>query len=330
MENECLISIIIPVFNREKTIRACIESIVNQDLSQVELIIINDASSDNTLHEVKDYTVSIPSIKVITLTKNQGPGLARNEGIKLSKGKYITFVDSDDTVDSKYVISLKNAISKYRCDLILFDYKRVYHRKKSIVEKHYPYSSSNTEKDIVQKDIINLYHSVEVSSVIKVIKKEVLMKEPNIRFPDSLIAEDLYFSLLLYPHIQTFVMIPEVLYCYHLRENSQSRMVTDWSGVYISLLKKITDFYRRRDEFEKYYPGLEYILTKHLLLPNLLRFYRHRAPENYQYLLSIRSVIMESFPTFTKNPYLNNEPFYSIITLWLIRYFPKVFKRLVV
>ena len=96
------ISIIIPVYNTEKYLRRCIESAINQTLKDIEIICIDDASTDNSLNILNEYATKDKRIKVIVFKKNNGVGRARNEALRIASGEFIGFIDSDDFVDEKY------------------------------------------------------------------------------------------------------------------------------------------------------------------------------------------------------------------------------------
>ena len=108
------ISIVIPAFNSENYIAKCIDSIVNQTLKDIEIIIVNDASEDNTQKIIEHYASKDNRIKIINLETNSGQGFARNKGIELAQGQYIGFVDADDYVDVDYfescLVLLRNMI----------------------------------------------------------------------------------------------------------------------------------------------------------------------------------------------------------------------------
>lgn len=117
------ISVIIPVYNLEKYISKCLESVVNQTLRDIEIIIINDGSTDGTIECINKYSEVDSRIKIYT-QKNQGVSTARNKGIELSKGEYITFIDGDDTVHTNmledlYIKSLENKTDMTICSLRL-------------------------------------------------------------------------------------------------------------------------------------------------------------------------------------------------------------------
>lgn len=111
-DNNELISIVIPVYNGEKYIERCLESIINQTYQNYEVLVIDDGSNDNTAQIVDQYVCNYKRFKYI-YQQNSGVSSARNLGIKESKGKYITFIDSDDWVESEYVSVLIDTIKKY-------------------------------------------------------------------------------------------------------------------------------------------------------------------------------------------------------------------------
>ncbi len=96
------ISAIIPVYNSQQYLKNCLDSILNQDLQELELICVNDGSSDNSLNILNDYAKKDSRIKILN-QQNQGQGAARNKGIKAAKGEYLIFVDSDDMIESSSI-----------------------------------------------------------------------------------------------------------------------------------------------------------------------------------------------------------------------------------
>ena len=117
------VSIIVPVYNVEKYLRECLDSLVNQTLKEIEIICINDASPDNSLKILKEYKKKNPDlIQLIDLKKNLFQGGARNRGLDVAQGEYIAFVDSDDYVDVTMCEKLYNHAKKNDLDMLQFDY----------------------------------------------------------------------------------------------------------------------------------------------------------------------------------------------------------------
>ena len=116
------VSVIIPVYNVEQYLKQCLDSVVNQTFKDIEIIIVNDCSPDNSLQIINEYQQKDSRIVLVDLKENVGLGFSRNEGMKVAKGKYITFVDSDDWVTKDYVEILYNTIEKYQYDVISPDF----------------------------------------------------------------------------------------------------------------------------------------------------------------------------------------------------------------
>lgn len=165
-----LVSVIVPYYNNEKTIIRAIESVVNQQYKNLELIIINDGSTDNSYKIVCEYLKKIKGIRTLHISqKNLGPSVARNNGIKKSKGKYIAFLDSDDSWE---LIKIKRQIEFLKenkhvdmlgCNFNILD-------EKNRIKKHY-FVKSN--KKITFRNMLYKHY---YATPCVIVKKEVLLK----------------------------------------------------------------------------------------------------------------------------------------------------------
>lgn len=116
------ISVIIPVYNREKYLRDCLDSVINQTFKNLEIICIDDCSTDNSKEILNEYAKKDARIVVLNRTENSGgPGAGRNDGLRFAHGEYISFIDSDDFIESNRYENLYNAIKKYDCDCVYGD-----------------------------------------------------------------------------------------------------------------------------------------------------------------------------------------------------------------
>ena len=119
--NKPLISVVVPVYNVEQYLKKCLDSIIKQKYNNLEIIIVNDGSTDNSQKICQEYVKKDKRIKLIT-QKNQGLSAARNTGIDNAHGKYISFVDSDDYLDLEFINELYNTIIENKSDISACDF----------------------------------------------------------------------------------------------------------------------------------------------------------------------------------------------------------------
>lgn len=184
------VSVIVPVYNTEKYLSKCLDSLVYQTLKDIEIIIVNDGSPDNSQKIIDDYVKKYKNIKAFE-KKNGGLSDARNYGIKKASGEYIAFLDSDDyvTVDM-YEKMYKKAISQH-FDMVVCDLNYVYNDK--VVKA---YSNIKDDTTDIRKAMINIYPA----AWNKIFKKELF--DIGIEFKKNVWFEDVEFIYRLLPNIK--------------------------------------------------------------------------------------------------------------------------------
>lgn len=213
---EYAISIIIPVYNGEKYLKKCLDSIVNQTIfSKLQIVVVDDGSTDNTLNIVRKYKEIYGDNIVVNSIPNGGVSNARNVGIESSTGKYITFVDADDWVDQRcYEIMYKKA-QESSTDIVVAGFF-VSDDNKDILKNNV----TNQEEKKLQKDIIAdfLCGKIDVHCYDKIFSRELIEK---IRFDTTLkIAEDRMFLFEVFLVAKSMYLIPDVFYHYYQNANS--------------------------------------------------------------------------------------------------------------
>lgn len=172
------ITIIIPVYNVEKYIPRCLDSLINQTINNFEILLIDDGSKDKSLDIIKKYKDKYNYINFIH-QKNSGPAVARNNGLKKVKTKYIMFIDSDDYVDKKYVETFYNNIKDTDYDVVMGGFKKtdgkIIHFERNLIDGEF-------SKYVVTGPVSKIY-------------KYSFLKENNIDFLNTNSSEDVYFSL---------------------------------------------------------------------------------------------------------------------------------------
>lgn len=209
-----LISIIIPTYNIENYIAKCLDSLLNQTYKNLEIIVVNDGSSDNTGKIIDEYVSRYKNIKAIH-KKNAGVSAARNSGIEVANGDYIGFVDGDDTVDEEMFEVLINNAIKYDADISHCGYKMVF---PSRIDYYY-----NTgilveqDSELGLKDLL-VGSRVEPGLWNKIYKKE-LFKE--IKIDESIkINEDLLVNYYLFKKAKKSIFYDKCFYNYTIRKGS--------------------------------------------------------------------------------------------------------------
>lgn len=174
------ISIIIPVYNAEGSIDRCINSILNQTYNDYEIIAINDGSKDNSLNILKKYEKKLKGKMKVINQENQGVASTRNNGIKVATGKYITFIDNDDFIDSDYLNTYIKEIENHDYDVVMGGYRRV-NDKGKILESRYP-KNNNWGKFTI------------ITPWAKIYNRKFIV-DNKIEFLNYGIGEDIYFIL---------------------------------------------------------------------------------------------------------------------------------------
>lgn len=209
--NKIKVSVIIPVYNSEAYLKTCIESLVNQTLKDIELIFINDGSTDNSLKILETYTKKHKQIKIYS-TENKGVGNARNLGIKKAHGKYIGFVDSDDYVNKYYFSELYRAAEKYHTNIaatpnvILFGDRRGRFKTGINVSKMVENSKSIYTKQ------------GGCAQWNKIYKKKYLLKHNISSTLHTSRVEDCYFTSLALMNTEKIAIAGQAVYHYRIKK----------------------------------------------------------------------------------------------------------------
>lgn len=305
-----LVSVIIPCYNAEEYIRKCLDSVVNQTIGidNIEIICINDASQDNTFNILCEYeTLYSDSFIVINNDINTKPGYARNLAIQYSTSDFITFVDSDDYVETNMLEKLYNNINNNNYDFVMCRYYRVFNNKKyKMVESlgeplEYIINSKEDRKDLITKELFN------PGSWGILYRKEFIISN-NIFFAENIVYEDLVWLGLLPLYSSHFLIIPDELY-YYVNYDSSSIITKKNSShhfdrltsmqIYLSECKKRGLYDTFKNEIQWHFLEIFYINTLTLFS---IRF--DDAPA--EILSGLRNVIIKELPDYKNNPYVKN------------------------
>ena len=214
------ISIVVAVYNAEKTLKKCVDSLLNQTYNNIEIILVNDCSKDNSLDICKEYSKANDNVKVISNDRNSGVSDTRNNGIDNSTGEYICFVDSDDYVESNYIEVLYYYYQKYNTVPICgFVYHDEYNHAKPV-----KYSWSGDEGLVSLGEAFKLKSELYLTALWNKLFDRKLIVDRNIRFDTNVsVGEDLRFSVdyFIKNNVDKICVLSEPLYHYmKLTDNS--------------------------------------------------------------------------------------------------------------
>lgn len=214
-----MISVIVPVYNTSKYLRRCLDSIINQTYKDLEIIIVDDGSTDVSPSICDEYDKKYNNVQVIH-KDNAGLGYARNSGMKVMNGKYVMFVDSDDFLQENMIEQLYADLLKENADTCIGGFTRFYESSYKIIEN--PLSKRSFKnayvKDVLVKMLGKKYDGSDYieMSVWKVLFSTEIIRKNKIEFPSEreYISEDIIFDLQYYTKAQVVTVSSNCGYCY--------------------------------------------------------------------------------------------------------------------
>lgn len=250
-----MISVIVPIYNTAKFLSTCIKSIIDQTYQDLEIILVNDASTDNSIHICNPFREKDNRIILIDKQQNEGVEKARYDGILVAKGEYICFVDSDDWLEKNALKRMYEKAIETDADYVEVGMQRVLDRHKIIKKKAY----SIIKGLITQPQLFDSYYisflGVNILSVNiwgKLYKSSILQNPPQ---PIGLaIGEDLCFNLEIFPHLQKIYIDDYIGYNYRF-----GGMTTRYNKNLLPNLKVLYSIKKRKIEEYKYDKASEYI-----------------------------------------------------------------------
>lgn len=243
-----LVSIIIPAYNVEKYIERCLISINKQTYQNIEVLIINDGSRDNTESVVLEFCKAYENFKYYK-KENGGVSSARNLGLDMASGDYISFIDSDDTIEPTFIEKLVNNIKEEDAFCM--------------VNGMYKVINGEKQEYLIKKDAIpflknpscclRLYHKKDID-------------ELNLRFEKSSMGEDLEFVSKLLIHKNNYSIVEDFLYDYYMNDDSLTHTYTRHVYSVMEAIERIEEFAKNQEKYEEFKVTLEYMNICHVLI----------------------------------------------------------------
>jgi glycosyltransferase involved in cell wall biosynthesis len=240
------VSIALATYNVEEFVRDSLECIVNQTLKNIEIICIDDGSTDNTLSILNEYAERDNRIIVVAKPRNEGLAVARNESLALAKGKYIAFVDGDDLMDLGLFKKAYELAEKERSDLVLWDYVSFYDDKEIIKNKNktslLDCISINDKQSLLRRPAFTWTKLMRIDAVKKI----------NINFPKGLTRQDIPVHWKLILQLEKISLLPEKL-SYYRQQPDATTYQTDERLFDLALVMDITGAFLKENNFWSLY-----------------------------------------------------------------------------
>lgn len=277
MDNQALISVIIPVYNVEEYLRECIESVLNQTFSDFEVILVDDGSTDSS-GDICDEYVEKDDRVVVIHKKNEGPSKTRNVGLENANGKYIYFLDSDDYIEINALELLVDTAESNQADLVFFDAVSFTDDRSQIRQGYVVNGTYETKSGYEMLTDLHNNNDYHCSVVLLIINRN-LLNDNNIRFLESAYcSEDMLFTYKVFCSALTTAQCKKTLY--HRRYRSSSIVTSKKSVRYFLSCR---DVYREiRSYSEKIGKTGDYMATKYTVRCafNALDIYKNISKED--------------------------------------------------
>ena len=298
-QKEIKLSIVAAIYNLEEYLPRCLDALVNQTLEEIEILCVDDGSTDSAPQIVDDYAKKYPEKVKAFHKENGGEFTSRNYGLERAIGGYVTFVDVDDYVEPNWAEQLYNAAKEKDADLAVCAFERISLKTGKVTSTDMTGFGKCTKEVKANDDFVAFINPAPWN---KVYKREVIQ---DMRFLPFRGFNDTMLLLELYTKIKKIAFIPDVLYHYYLRDDSQIHSVNEQDVNNLrKYLLKVKECYIKSDKYEE----MKYILDMMAFL-HLGTSVMYRA--SYDPNIDIKKMtketikyLNENFPTWRKNPFL--------------------------
>lgn len=281
------LSIIVPVYNVEKYLAQCLDSLVHQTVKDYEVIIVNDGSPDNSQSIIDDYAARYPGLIVPMMKENGGQSSARNLGMTVAKGEFIGFVDSDDWVDETMYERMLEAIERENADIAYCDMDDYYE-----------------DGTVVYHDVTNFTDPLTVtcSACNKLFRRNFI---EDAQFPVGLWYEDFSFVAKLLFRTNRIVVIHEAFYHCHCRAGSTMNNYTSRKN--LDIITVIDDLEKTAQQFGKE-DKIEYLVLSHILLTGINRVAAgEKSADRTELIKTMREYAQKKLPKLTQSESFRSE-----------------------
>lgn len=269
MQNDSLISVIIPVYNTEKHLQVCLNSIINQTYNNLEIIIVNDGSKDNSIGIIQEYAAKDSRIHIID-KENGGLSSARNAGLKVATGKYVLHVDSDDWIELTMCEKLVDVAEKGNADIVISDV--YFELDKNVFIRTEPYSSIESSETFLKKYVL---HAGLNSVWNKLFSLSLYKKNNLLHYEDISLGEDSSCLLRLIANAKKISYVNQPFYHYNMKSSGMSRGIKKGIMQYYTGIKRVELYYKDINKDIKIFPLIRFkVVYAELIRCSLRKAYK--------------------------------------------------------
>lgn len=314
-----MISIITPVFNNEKYIAQYLESIMAQTMTNLEVILIDDHGTDNSIEIaqkiIREYKGLI-SFSFLKTQCNSGPGVARNIGIEAAQGEFLAFVDSDDTIHREFCSLLLKSAELNKSDMSCCEIAFIDSKGGKTGYGQNPTVTNGEFTDKKKKFFLSRYASFFTTFLYR---KEFIIKN-GIRFSDELSSEDSFFLACSLLYCKRISQVGRPLYYYHRHSNSLTMRYDDKRYLRkLASFEKLISFSKTRGLYSFYKPELDFIYLKKAFLVSELDYISNSVKADTAIVRSIFDELKKRIPDYSGNEYLKRDPQLRLLILLIGR-----------
>lgn len=288
------VSVVVPIYNVEKYLRRCLDSLVNQTLEDIEIILVDDGSKDNSGKIAKEYAEKYKEKVKYFSKENGGLSDARNFGMPYANGEYIAFLDSDDYIELNAYQEMYEKAKKEDLDYVECDFIWEYPNKRK------------EDKRINYENKKAMLSFVRVVAWNKLIRRQILVNN-NIIFSKGLRYEDVEFTYKLIPKLEKIGYINKPFIHYIQRDNSIANVQNERTSEIFIILENVEKYYKENNIYEEYQEELEYNYSRYLLCSSLKRICKVEDKQKRKELINKTWESLNSkYPNWKKNRILNS------------------------
>ena len=293
------LSIVAAVYNLEKYLPRCLDALVNQTLQDIEIICVDDGSTDSAPQIIEEYAAKYPEKVKAYHKPNGGEFTTRNYGLERATGEYVTFVDTDDYVDLTWAEKLYNAAKANDADIAVCGFERIDLETGKVVSTNMTHFG-NTVREVNSKDDFVLF--INTSPWNKIYKLE---KVKDLRFLSFRGFNDMIFLVSSYTKIKKIAFVPEALYHYYLRYDSQIHTVNKQDVEnFKKYLLELKELYIKENKFEEMKYILDMFAFIHLGISVMYRASYDKSIDMKKMMKETIQYLDTNFGTWRKSPFL--------------------------